>query len=33
MHWDVSFETIGDKWIGIIIPFIGDTAQKAIVDT
>jgi hypothetical protein len=33
VHWDISFETTGDKWLGIIIPFIGDTAQKATVDT
>jgi hypothetical protein len=32
-HWDISFETTGKKWLGIIIPFIGDTAQKATVDT
>jgi hypothetical protein len=33
VRWDVSFETTGDKWLGIIIPFVGDTAQKATVDT
>lgn len=31
--WDISFETTGDKWLGITIPFVGDTAQKATVDT
>jgi len=33
VHWEVSFETTGDKWLGIIIPFIGDAAQEAVVDT
>jgi hypothetical protein len=33
VHWNVSFETTGDKWLGILIPFVGDTAQKATVDT
>lgn len=33
VHWDISFETIGDKWLGIIIPFVGERAQKATVDT
>ena len=33
VRWDISFETTGDKWLGIIIPFVGDTAQKATVDT
>lgn len=33
VHWDISFETTGDKWLGIMVPFVGDTAQKATVDT
>ena len=33
IHWDISFEAIGDKWLGIVIPFSGDEAQEAIVDT
>lgn len=33
LQWDISFETIGSKWLGIVIPFIGDTAQTAVVDT
>ena len=33
VRWDVSFETIGDKWLGITIPFVGDIAQNAVVDT
>jgi len=32
-QWDISFETTGDKWLGISIAFIGDTAQEATVDT
>ncbi len=32
IHWDISFETTGETWLGIIIPFVGDTAQKATVD-
>jgi hypothetical protein len=30
--WNISFETIGDKWLGIMIPFEGDTPHKAVVD-
>ena len=33
VQWDISFETTGDKWLGITIPFVGDTAQEAVVDT
>jgi hypothetical protein len=33
IEWDISFETTGDKWLGIVIPFIGQTPQAAIVDT
>lgn len=33
LNWDVSFETTGDKWLGITVPFIGDTPQEATVDT
>ena len=33
VEWDISFETTGDKWLGIIIPFTGDEAQDAVVDT
>lgn len=33
VHWDIAFETTGDKWLGITIPFVGDIAQKATVDT
>jgi hypothetical protein len=31
--WDISFETIGDKWLGITIPFIDDQPGEAMVDT
>lgn len=31
--WDISFETTGEKWLAISVPFIGDTAQNAVVDT
>jgi hypothetical protein len=30
---DISFETTGEKWLGIVIPFRGDTPQEAVVDT
>ena len=31
--WDISFETTGDKWLGITIPFVGDEPREAVVDT
>jgi hypothetical protein len=33
LRWDVGFETIGDKWLGITVPFVDDVAQAAAVDT
>lgn len=33
LQWNISFEATGDKWLGIIIPFVGDKPQKATVDT
>lgn len=33
IHWNISFETTGEKWLGITIPFEGDTPQEPIVDT
>jgi hypothetical protein len=33
VHWDVSFETLGKKWLGITIPFIGRAAMEVQVDT
>jgi hypothetical protein len=31
--WDVGFETTGEKWLGITIPFVGDRPQDPVVDT
>jgi hypothetical protein len=31
--WDVSFETSGEKWLGITVPFVGDHPEDPIVDT
>ena len=31
--WDVAFETTGEKWLGITIPFVGDSPQDPVVDT
>jgi hypothetical protein len=33
VDWDVSFETTGNKWLGIVVPFVGDAPQDATVDT
>ena len=33
LNWSASFETTGEKWLGIQIPFIGEEAQRATVDT
>ena len=33
VEWDISFETTDEKWLGITIPFIGDTPQEAVVNT
>lgn len=33
VHWDIAFETTGDKWLGITVPFIGEFAQEPTVDT
>ena len=33
LQWDIAFETTGEKWLGITIPFVGDEAQTATVDT
>jgi hypothetical protein len=33
VQWDISFETTGEKWLGIIIPFVGNAPQEAVVDT
>lgn len=31
--WDVTFETVGERWFAITIPFVGDQPQEPIVDT
>lgn len=33
VRWGVTFETKGNKWLGIAIPFVDDSAGEAIVDT
>lgn len=33
VSWDIAFETIGVKWLGIAVPFVGDSAQEPTVDT
>jgi hypothetical protein len=33
LQWSVWFETTGDKWLGITIPFDGEIAGDAEVDT
>jgi len=33
VSWEISFETTGQKWLGITIPFVGESAQEAVVDT
>lgn len=33
VEWDIMFETTGDKWLGITIPFVGDEPREAVVDT
>lgn len=33
IRWDVAFETTDDDWLGITIPFVGDTPQEPDVDT
>ena len=33
VHWNISFETIDDPWLSVTIPFVGDQAMEAIVDT
>jgi len=33
LRWSISLETTGEKWLGIIIPFIDEEPQRATVDT
>ena len=32
-RWDIAFETVGQKWLGITIPFIAEEPQEPVVDT
>ncbi len=33
VRWEVAFETTDDDWLCITIPFVGETAMEAVVDT
>jgi hypothetical protein len=33
LSWDIAFETTGEKWLGITIPFVGNEPQEAVIDT
>jgi len=33
IDWEMSFETIGEEWLGITIPFHGAGAMEATIDT
>jgi hypothetical protein len=33
IRWDVGFETVGEKWLGITIPVVGEEPQKPTIDT
>lgn len=33
LEWEVSFETTGEKWLSITIPFVGERPQRPVVDT
>jgi hypothetical protein len=33
IKWEVSFETTGNRWLSITIPFVNNVAQEVIVDT
>ena len=33
IKWDISFERLGDRWLGITIPFVDSVPLDAIVDT
>jgi len=33
LKWDIAFETTSGKWLGIVVPFVGDVPGKATVDT
>jgi hypothetical protein len=33
LAWDVGFETKGEKWLGITVPFVGGEPQHPVIDT
>ena len=33
VEWDMSFEALGAKWLGITVPFRGDQPGDPVVDT
>ena len=33
LRWNVAFETVGNQWLGITIPMLGNIAQEPVVDT
>jgi hypothetical protein len=33
VRWEVSFETTDDDWLGIAVPFAGNTPSAPVVDT
>ncbi|MCU0694287.1 MAG: hypothetical protein MUF54_23095 [Polyangiaceae bacterium] len=33
VEWDVAFETTGERWLGITVPFVGNSPQDPVVDT
>jgi hypothetical protein len=33
IEWDMEFETLGDEWLGITIPFVGNSPRAPVVDT
>jgi hypothetical protein len=32
VEWDVAFETTGERWLGITVPFVGNSPQDPVVD-
>ena len=33
VSWEIAFETIRGKWLGIVVPFVGDVPQTPTIDT
>lgn len=31
--WDIAFETTGQKWLGIMIPFVANEPRNPVIDT